>query len=116
MRHSPLLQRLVRPLVVYRFVLSLGMSAACGIILNSLFPMDTTNRLLRLIAYQQPPIFNGLVWSYDFFLYSTPFLFFSMLFSLLYVHLYRTEFELAAGVLPPYPNPHNRKELSLILG
>jgi hypothetical protein len=116
MRHSPHLQRLIRPLVVYRFVLSLGLSAACGIVLNSLFPMDTANRLLHLIAYQRPPVFNGLVWSYDFFLYSTPFLFFSMLFSLLYIHLYRTELELSDGALPPYPDPHTRTELSLILG
>ncbi len=116
MRQSSHLQRLIRPLVTYRFVLSLGFSAACGIALNSLFPMDTANRLLRLIAYQRPPVFNGLVWSYGFFLYSTPFLFFSMLFSLLYIHLYRTELELSDGALPPYPNPHTRTELSLILG
>jgi hypothetical protein len=116
MRQSPHLQRLIRPLVTYRFVLSLGFSAACGSALNSLFPMDTANRLLRLIAYQRPPVFNGLVWSYGFFLYSTPFLFFSMLFSLLYIHLYRTELELSDGALPPYPNPHTRTELSLILG
>jgi hypothetical protein len=116
MRQSPHLQRLIRPLITYRFVLSLGFSAACGIVLNSLFPLDTANRLLRLIAYQRPPTFNGLVWSYGFFLYSTPFLFFSMLFSLLYIHLYRTELELSDGALPPYPNPHTRTELSLVLG
>jgi hypothetical protein len=56
------------------------------------------------------------VWSYIIFLYSTPFLVFSMIFSLLYVHLYRTESELAAGALPPYPDPHTRTELSLVLG
>lgn len=116
MRHSPHLQRLIRPLVEYRFVLSLGLSAASGVVLNALFPMDTANRLLRLIALEQPPIFHGLVGSYDFFLYSTPFLMFSMIFSLLYVHLYRSEQDLAAGSLPPYPNPHTRTELSLVLG
>lgn len=113
---SSRLQRVIRPLMFYRFLLSLGLSTACGIVLNSLFPLNTANRLLRLIAYQRPPIFNGLVWSYDLFLYSTPFLIFSMLFSLLYVHLYRADLELAAGSLPPYPDPHTRTELSLILG
>ena len=116
MRHSPSFQRLIRPLVEYRFLLSLGLSAASGVFLNTLFPIDTENRLLTLIALERPPIFHGLVWSYDFFLYSTPFLMFSMFFSLLYVHLYRTEFELAAGSLPSYPNPRTRTDLSLVVG
>jgi hypothetical protein len=116
MRHSPHLQRLIRPLVEYRFLLSLGLSAASGVVLNALFPMNAENRLLTLIALERPPIFHGLVWSYDFFLYSTPFLMFSMFFSLLYVHLYRTELELAAGSLPSYPNPRTRTDLSLVVG
>jgi len=110
------LQNLIRPMVEYRILLSLGLSAACGIVLNSLFPMDTANPLLRLIAYQRPPVFHSLLWSYDFFLFSTPFLVFSMIFSLLYVHLYRTESEQAAGALPLYPDPRTRTSLSLVLG
>ncbi|MGC2161512.1 MAG: TraM recognition domain-containing protein [Silvibacterium sp.] len=116
MRFTAYLQNIVRLLVEYRVALALGLSAACGIILNSMFPMDTANPLLRLIALERPPIFTGLVWSYGLFLYSTPFLSFSMLFSLLYIHLYRSEEELAAGTLPPYPDPHTRTELSLVLG
>jgi len=116
MRFTVPLQNIVRPLVDYRFILSLGLSGAFGIFLNTLFPIDESNVLLRLIAYQRPPIFHCLVWSYNVFLYSTPFLIFSMFFSLLYVHLYRTEMELAAGKLPPYPDPHTRTELSLVLG
>jgi len=46
----PHLQKLIRPLVEYRILLSLGLSIVCGIVLNSIFPVDTTNRLLRLIA------------------------------------------------------------------
>ena len=116
MRQSPHLQKLIRPLVEYRIVLALGLSAACGIILNSLFPMNTANPLLRLIAIERPPVFRMLISSYQLFLYSTPFLTFSMMFSLLYVHLYGIELELAAGALPPYPDPRTRTELSLVLG
>ncbi len=116
MRQYPHLQRLIRPLVEYRILLSLGLSIACGIVLNSVFPIDTANRLLRLIALERPAVFHAVVWSYDLFLYSTPFLACSMIFSLLYVHLYRSEQELAAGSLPPYPEPHTRTELSLVLG
>jgi hypothetical protein len=69
-----------------------------------------------LIALERPPIFSGLVRSYNLFLYSTPFLVFSMIFSLMYVHLYRKESEATAGSLPAYPNPRTRASLSLVLG
>jgi hypothetical protein len=115
-RQSPHLQKIIRPLVEYRTVLSLGLCVACGVVLNSILPMNTANPLLRLISLERPSIFLALTSSYQLFLYSTPFLVFSMIFSLLYVHLYRTELELAAGALPSYPNPHTRTELSLVLG
>jgi hypothetical protein len=116
MHPFPLLQKLIRPLVEHRLLLSLGLSAACGIVLNSSFPMNLANPLLRLIALERPQILQGLVWSYLLFLYTTPFLVFSMALSLTYVHLYRTESELTAGALPQYPDPYTRTKLSLVLG
>ena len=116
MRQSPRLQQFIRPLVEYRIVLALGMSAACGIVLNSLFTINTSNPLLRMIEIERPPVFNMLIWSYQLFLYTAPFLVFSMMFSLLYVHLYRTDADRAAGALPPYPDPRTRTELSLVFG
>ena len=89
MRFIPHLQNLIRPLVEYRLALALGLSAACGIMLQSLYPIHEADPLLRLILLERPRIFYGVIESYNLFLYSTPFLFFSMLFSLLYVHLYR---------------------------
>ncbi len=100
----------------YRVLLTFGLSGACGIVLNSLYPINAANPLLRLVAWERPPILHGLVWSYDLFLCSTPFLILSMLFSLAYVHIYRRESELAAGSLPPYPDPRSRQDLSLLLG
>ena len=110
------IQNIVRPLVEYRIVLALGMSASVGIVLNSMFPVSTANPFLRLIELERPAAFHAVVWSYDLFLYSTPFIAYSMIFSLLYVHLYRSEQKLAAGSLPPYPNPRTRTDLYLILG
>lgn len=109
-------QNLIRPLVEYRIVLALGLSVAYGIVLNSLYPMNQSNPLLRLMAFEQPEIFHALVSSYKMFLYSTPFLIFSVLFSLLYVHLYQKDLELVAGRLPPFPDPRTRFGLSLVLG
>jgi len=116
MRSSPRIQRIIRPLVAHRFLLSIGLSAACGIVLNSILPVNHADPLLRLTEMQRPQIVHGLLIGYRFFLYSTPFIFFSMGFSLLYVHLYKSELELNPGALPPYPDPRKRKDLSLILG
>src|SRR6202789_3516118 len=116
MRESPRLQKFVRLLVEYRLLLSIGLSLSCGIVLHSLYPAHVDDPLLRLIAYEEPTTFHALVRGYDLFLYTTPFLFFSLMFSLAYIHLYRKDSELAAGTLPPYPSPHTRTELSLVLG
>ena len=109
-------QNIIRPLVENRIVLALGMSVAAGIVANSTFPLNEANPLLRLIEMERPPIFHAITWGYDLFLYSTPFIACSMLFSLLYVHLYKSESDLAAGSLPPYPDPRTRRDLSLVLG
>jgi hypothetical protein len=103
-------------LVEYRVILSLGLSVACGIALQSLYPIQDTDPLLRLIALERPEIFHGLVWSYNLFLYSTPFLVFSILFSLAYIHFYEPKPDEVAGVLPPYPDPLRREDLFLVAG
>jgi hypothetical protein len=116
MRSSPRVQRIIRPLVAYRFLLSVGLSAACGIILNTLLPINHADPMLRLMEMERPEIVHGLVMAHQVFLYSTPFILLSMGFSLLYVHLYKSELELNPGALPPYPDPRKRKNLSLIVG
>jgi hypothetical protein len=116
MRLALHLQNLSRPLIEYRLLLSVGLSAACGIVLQSLYPVHDADPLLRLVALERPAIFHGLVWSYNLFLYSTPFLVFSILFSLAYVHFYAPKLNEVSGPLPPYPDPLLRDELELIVG
>ena len=111
MRLSPRLQDALHPMIEYRLLLSLGMSAACGIVLQSLYPLHNGDPLLRLLALERPAIFQGLVWRYNLFLYSTPFLAFSILFSLAYVHFYRPKLDQFAGPLPQYPDPFLREDL-----
>jgi hypothetical protein len=105
-----------RHLVEHRFLLSLGLSVACGIVLESYFPVHEADPILRLMALERPTIYHALVWSYSLFLYSTPFLIFSVLFSLMYVHFYRADVQQSAGPLPSYPDPQNRRDLSLVIG
>jgi len=110
------LQKIIRPLVDNRIALALGMSVASGIVLNSMFPLNAANPFLRLVELERPPIFHAVAWSYNLFLYSTPFIACSMIFSLLYVHLYRDDSEQPVGSLPPYLDPRTREDLSLVLG
>jgi hypothetical protein len=116
MRIPKALQKLTRELVEHRLLISLGLSAACGLMLQSLYPIHESNSLLRLVALERPAIYRGLAWSYALFLYSTPFLVSSILFSLAYVHFYAPDIERAAGHLPQYPDPRSRRNLFLVIG
>jgi len=116
MKLASSLQRAVQLLIEYRLLLSLGLSMACDIVLQSLYPIHATDAILRLIELQRPAIFHGIIWSYNLFSYSTPFLVFSILFSLAYVHFYAPEQKTVSGPLPPYPDPTTRTDLFLVLG
>ena len=116
MRRNGIVGNLLHPLMEHRTLLSLGLSVACGIVLQSLYPVNTADPMLRLIALERPAIYHALVWNYNLFLYSTPFLGISILFSLVYVHLYRGQIERAAGALPPCPDPRTRADLALVVG
>lgn len=105
-----------RSLIEHRPLLSAGLSVTCGIILESLYPIHDADPLLRLLALERPVIFHGIVWSYRLFLYSTPFLAFSILFSLAYVHFYAAEQREVAGPLPPYPDVFDSRDLTLVVG
>jgi hypothetical protein len=110
------IQSLTRIVVAYRLVLSLGAAASASIMLHAFWPWPTTMPLLHYFALEKPGLYAVVAHGYDLFLFTTPFLFCSMLFSLMYVHIYRKESEAAAGALPPLPNPMSRRDLALVLG
>jgi hypothetical protein len=116
MRHINSLQRLTRILVENRLLHSLGLSIACGLVLQTLYPIQQSNTLLRLIALERPNIYLGLVWSYTLFLFTTPFLCFSILFLLAYFHFYVPDLNKMVGPLPPYPDTRSRRDLFLVIG
>ncbi len=105
-----------RVLIAYRFALSFGLAAAASIVLRTFWPWPAEQPLLRYFAVQQPTVYAIVAHGYDMFLFTTPFLFCSVVFSLLYVHVYRRELETTAGSLPSYPDSAKRKNLCLILG
>jgi TraM recognition site of TraD and TraG len=110
------LQKVLRLVIENRWPISLGVSAACSIALGNLFPIRTSDPLLQLIALGKPAIFHGIVWSYTFFLFSTPLLLASILLSFAYVHFYVPATDRMAGLLAPYPDPRNRLSLYLVVG
>ncbi len=110
------LQKLTRRLIAHRLLLSVGLSAACGIVLQGVFPVHPSDPVLRLIALERPAIYHELVWGYTLFLFSTPYLALSILFSLAYVHCYTPDVKRIAGRLPEYPDPRSRHDLFLIVG
>jgi type IV secretory system conjugative DNA transfer VirD4/TraG family protein len=115
-RLTSFLTRIASPLIQHRLILSCGLSVSFGIALHSICPIDQADPVLRLIALERPGIYQTLVWSYILFLYSTPFLALSILFSFAYIHLYAPDLERAAGSLPPYPDPRSRRDLFLVFG
>ncbi len=116
MRIPTILQELTRGLIEHRRLISIGLSPACGLVLQSIYPIRESNSLLQLIALKRPFVYQGLVWSYTLFLYTTPFLISSILFSLAYVHLYTPDAASTAGRLPKYPDPRFRRNLFLVVG
>ena len=116
MRLVETIRKILRELITHRLLLSLGLSTACGLVLHSRYPISDSNPILRLIAIERPVIYQGLILSYAVFLYTTPFLVSSILFSLAYVHFYSPDLGLVAGALPYYPDPLTRKDLFLVLG
>jgi len=113
---SAAMHRFIDALVEYRFTLSVGLAATAGIILRAYFPWPESDPLLRLVSFERPSLYAVSAHGYELFLFTTPFLLCSMIFSLLYVHVYRQHMVAAAGVLPPYPEPQHRQRLSLVLG
>jgi hypothetical protein len=110
------LQRVTHILIAYRSALSIGVAAAASIVLDTLWPWPGTVPLLHYFALERPSLYMVVARGYDLFLFTTPFLFSSMLLSLVYIHVYRRETKASAGFLPPLPDPMSRRDLALVLG
>ena len=68
------------------------------------------------MAVRSAAAFLFLKYSYTLFLYTTPYIAFSILFSGMYIFALKAESRTHAGKLPPYPRPQERGELILVLG
>src|SRR4029077_10638206 len=92
------------------------LAAATGMALYFRAPFPETNLFLQVMAVRSAAAFLFFKYSYTLFLYTTPFIGFSILFSGIYIFALKARARTRAGKLPPYPEPGKRAELSLVLG
>jgi TraM recognition site of TraD and TraG len=99
-----------------RHLVACLLSAATGMAMYFRAPFPETNLFLQIMAARSAAAFLFLKYSYTLFLYTTPYIAFSILFSGAYIFALKTRSRTHAGKLPPYPNPQKRTDLTLILG
>ena len=99
-----------------RHFLACLLSAATGMGLYFRTPFPEDNIFLRVMAIRSASAFLFFKYSYTFFLYTTPYLAYSILLSGIYIFALKAGRKIRAGKLPLYPNPRKRAELSIEVG
>src|SRR6266481_4091640 len=78
------------------------------------FPED--NLFLHVMAIRSASAFLFFKYSYTLFLYTTPYIAYSLLLSGIYIFTLKAGRKIRAGRLPLYPEPRKRTEPSLVVG
>ena len=107
-----MIQRILNSKNLVAFVLA----AATGMTLYFRVPFPEGNIFLRVMALRSPSAFEVLRYSYTLFLFSTPYIGYSVLFSGLYIFGLKAKQRIRAGKLPLFPDPRKRDDLFLVVG
>jgi hypothetical protein len=99
-----------------RHFLACLLAAATGMVLYFRAPFPEDNLFLRVMAMRSASTFLFFKYSYTLFLYTTPYIAYSILLSGIYIFALKAGRKIRAGRLPLYPEPRRRPELSLVLG
>ena len=92
------------------------LAAATGIVLYIKMPFPEGNLFFELLFLWARPVFLGFKYSYIVFLYTTPYIGYSVLLSGLYIFALKIPQRIRPGRLPAYPDPRERPDLSIVLG
>jgi hypothetical protein len=92
------------------------LAAATGMVLYFRAPFPQDNLFLRVMAVRRLSAFLFFEYSYTLFLYTTPYIAYSILLSGVYIFALKKDRKIQAGRLPLYSDPRKRTELSLVLG
>ncbi len=99
-----------------RHFLACILAAATGMALYFRAPLPEGNLFLHVMALRSSSAFLFLKYSYTLFLYTTPYVVYSVLLSGFYIFALKATRKTRAGKLPLYPDPAKRTELSLVVG
>ena len=92
------------------------LAAATGMTLYFRAPFPESNLFLQVMTLRAHNAFLFSKYSYTLFLYTTPYIAYSILLSGLYIFALKTESKIRAGRLPLYADLRTRGDLSLVLG
>jgi hypothetical protein len=92
----------------------LAMATGAFLFYTRAFPDDQI--LLRVIAVRAPEVFLSFKYLYYTFLFSTPYLAYSVALSGFYIFTLKAQRRIEPGRLPLYPDPHTRDDLFLVVG
>jgi hypothetical protein len=107
-----MIQRILNSKNLVAFVLA----AATGMTLYSRMPFREDNIFLQVMALRSPSVFQALKYSYTLFLFSTPYIGYSVVLSGLYIFALKAKQRIRAGRLPLFPDPRKRDDLFLVVG
>src|SRR5882724_2695476 len=99
-----MMQRILASKDLTAFVLA----CATGLTVFFRHPFPADDLLLRLIALREPFICEGIRYGYTLFLFTTPYILFSLVLSGLYVFALRPRKKVKAVGLPEYSDPKRR--------
>jgi hypothetical protein len=92
------------------------LASVTGLTLYYRCPFPADDLMLRLIAIRQPVIYEGFRCTYTFFLFTTPYIVFSLILSGLYIFAFRPLRKVKPMELARFPEPRQRTNLCLVLG
>jgi hypothetical protein len=92
------------------------LAMATGLALFYRVPFPEHQFFLQVIALRAPHVFASFEWLYWISLFSTPYMIYAAILSVLYVFTLKLGRSLTAGRLPPYPDPRKRDDLFLVVG
>jgi hypothetical protein len=107
---------MLRWVVEHRTVASTATAVVSSAAGRSRWPWATDDPVLRMIAFQQPRLYDGLHLAYALLLFTTPYLVCTVALSLADIFIVRQRAAGKASALPAYPDPRTRDALFLVVG
>src|ERR1700694_1183816 len=92
------------------------LACATGITLYFRWPFPEGDLVLHLISIRAPLIYTSFKYTYTLFLFTTPYIAYSLVLSGLYVFAFRPNRKIKPRPLPAYSEPTKRNDLFLVLG